>query len=474
MLKKLWPLWVVVALCAVLILTFYRPTATDTTEISFWEWYGGATGDFLQAESQLFMEQHPNIRVTITSMPDQRAYRESLSLAFAAGNSPDVFVRRGSFGELLDNGWIHAIDQWTTQTWREKFPEGSLATSMWDGRTYSFPFYATSYDRVLFINEGLFRAAGLTEDEGAITVPRTWSELRSMAKQITEVGQGDFYGLGIGTKDPRHLSFWLDLSSLAGTPGFHYDFRTGHYTFSSAPGYGRVIELLLGMKEDGSVYPYAGSLDDVGLCALFGQGKIAIFLSGSWSIMNLRRDYPSFEDYQVVSLPLPDDGRKGGLAITPGQGVFFMSSQTQHPDEAWLWLDWLASRECHERMVAGQINFSVYADINTPDSIADHHKAKAYDIITEFVVVAPFPPARNPSTARVMPKPVIPDIADVLVGIYTGQIDDWQQALVDLDARKQAAFEVAIQEINSAGFNVTIDDFIFPDWDPMRNYGPET
>jgi multiple sugar transport system substrate-binding protein len=70
----------------------------------------------------------------------------------------------------------------------------------------------------------------------------------------------------------------------------------------------------------------------------------------------------------------------------------------------------------------------------------------------------------------VKPEPIVPDIGDLLVGIYTGQIEDWKQALVDLDARKQAALESAIQAARDDGADVSMDDFIFTDWDPMKDY----
>ena len=76
--------------------------------------------------------------------------------------------------------------------------------------------------------------------------------------------------------------------------------------------------------------------------------------------------------------------------------------------------------------------------------------------------------ARNPPAALVSPKSVVPDYGDVLTGIYTGQIKDWHQALKDLDARKQAAFEDAIKKAQSDGAKVSIQDFIFADWDPMK------
>jgi multiple sugar transport system substrate-binding protein len=70
----------------------------------------------------------------------------------------------------------------------------------------------------------------------------------------------------------------------------------------------------------------------------------------------------------------------------------------------------------------------------------------------------------------VVPEAVVPEIGDLLIGIYTGQIEDWRGALVDLDAAKQAALDAAIQDAIAAGADVSMDDFIFPDWVPTENY----
>lgn len=452
------------------------PTTTplpESVKITFWEWFGGAMGDFFEEEAGLFHEQYPWITVEVSHFPDQRAYRETLGLAFESENAPDTFIRRHPFSQLIENGWIQPFDPWITPEWLAKFPEGSFVETknMWEGKIYAFPTYAFKHDRVLYINEDLFREAGLVDAEGKILTPQTWSDLLSMAKEITEVGNGEFYGIGIGIKDARHMSWWFDLAGLAGAGGPHeIDYRTGRYTFGTDPAYAQIVELLLGMKEDGSVYPYEGTLDDSNLYSFFGQGKFAIFLSGSWSATNLKREFSDFQNYRIISLPVPDEGRKGGFMMTPGSGSYFMSASAPYPDEAWLWLDWISSRGFHERMVTNGLDFSVYADLNTPVNITDPHKAQAYEAATKYVVYGPFPPARNPQTALVRPEPVVPDVGDVLIGIHTDQIEDWQQALIDLDARKQAALETAIQEARDAGANVSIEDYIFPDWNPMENY----
>jgi len=452
------------------------PTITpspESVDITFWEWYGGAMGDFFEEEAKLFHKQYPWITVEVSHFPDQNVYRETLGLAFQSGDAPDTFLRRHTLSQLIESGWIQPLDRWITPEWLAKFPTGLFVETknVWEGRIYSFPTYASSFDRALYIHEGLFRKARLVDADGNVQIPQTWSDLRLMAQRITEAGQGEFYGIGIGTKDARHMSWWFDLASLAGAPGsYEIDYRKGEYTFGTDPAYARTVELLLGMKDDGSVYPYEGTLDDSNLYSFFGQGKFAMFQSGSYSAVNLARDFPDFQDYRVIPLPVPDEGRKGGLMITPGHGTVFMSSQTQHPDEAWLWLDWISSRGFHKRMAASELNFSVYTDLNTPENTPDLHRAQTYEAITAYGVHGPFPPARNPQTALVQPEPVVPDVGDVLIGIYTGQIVDWQQALTDLGTRKQAALETAIQEARDAGADVSLEDFIFADWNPMENY----
>ena len=452
------------------------PTATpspEPVEIAFWEWFGGAMGNFFEEEAKLFHEQYPWITVEVSHFPDQNAYRETLSLAFETGSAPDTFIKRHPFSQLVEQGWIQSLEPWITPEWLARFPEGSFVetTNMRAGKIYAFPTYAFKYDRMMYIHEDLFRGAGLVDADGNVLIPQTWSDLRSMAKQITEAGNGESYGIGIGIKDSRHMSWWFDLAALAGAGGSgEIDYRAGRYTYGTDPAYAQIVELLLGMKEDGSVYPYEGTLDDSNLFSFFGQDKFAMFLSGSWAANNLKLGFPDFQNYRVVPLPVPDEGRKGGLATTPGAGSYLMSSQTPNPDDAWLWLDWISSRGFHERMVTNGLDFSVYADLNTPENIGDPHKVQAYEAATKYVVYGPFPPARNPQTALVRPEPVVPDVGDVLVGIYTGQIEDWRQALIDLDARKQVALEAAIQKAQEDGAEVSLEDYVFPDLNPMENY----
>ena len=181
----------------------------------------------------------------------------------------------------------------------------------------------------------------------------------------------------------------------------------------------------------GSVYPYEGTMDDTNIYTFFAQGKFAIMMSGEGSARSLRRDFPDFEGFRIVPMPVPDGGKTGDMPNTPGQGHHFISSQAEHPDEAWLWIEWLSSKEYHQRMVRSGNGFSIFADLNTSENITDPYEAQIYAARAAHGVFGPFPPARNPDTAMVQPEAVVPDIGDLLIGIYTGQVEDWRQALIE-------------------------------------------
>jgi maltose-binding protein MalE len=453
-------------------------TATPTHEpvtLTFWEYYGGATANFFDTEKPLFEERYPWITLDITHYTDAKSYREAVGLAFESDASPDAFVRPVGFMTLIENGWVQPLDPWMPADWKAKFPENSFSETrnMWQGQTYSFSAYmAPGFGRMIYINEDLFRTAGLVNDDGSLKVPKTWSELRSMAAQVTSLGNGEFYGMGIGIRDPKGMIWWVDLATLGGafTTPYDFDMHTGQYVYSTNPAIAKVIELMLGLKADGSVYPYEGSIDDSNIYTYFAEGKFAMFMGTEGPSRALRVDYPDFQNYRIVPVPVPDEGQTGDMANTPGQAQYFISSQAKHPYEAWLWIDWLASRDTHVRMVQQGVGFSVYQDLNTPENITNPWEQQIYVAKTAFGVFGPWPPIRNPDTALVLPEPVTPDIQDVLIGIYTGQITDWHQALVELDAAKQAAFEAAIEAARADGADVSLDDFIFPDWDPMQNY----
>ncbi|NJO83963.1 MAG: hypothetical protein HC828_15025 [Blastochloris sp.] len=88
----------------------------------------------------------------------------------------------------------------------------------------------------------------------------------------------------------------------------------------------------------------------------------------------------------------------------------------------------------------------------------------------EFTRLCPAPALRNPDIGKVKIPDVSPSTAEVVQDVYTGAITDIATALQNLDARLLAAREQAIKEAVAAGAQVSPQDWIFRDWNPLKHY----
>ena len=91
------------------------------------------------------------------------------------------------------------------------------------------------------------------------------------------------------------------------------------------------------------------------------------------------------------------------------------------------------------------------------------------DIFSRTMAFEPDPLLRNPEIAEVLAemRPVSPNPAEILQGYYSGAITDWRSELRSYNAAMTAERERAIERARSRGANVSINDWIFPNW----NYG---
>ena len=67
-------------------------------------------------------------------------------------------------------------------------------------------------------------------------------------------------------------------------------------------------------------------------------------------------------------------------------------------------------------------------------------------------------------------KPLTPDFGTVVQGLYTGQLTDVRKAMTDLKERANKELERAIKAAQDKGAKVSRDDYVFPKWDPTRDF----
>ncbi|MDP8962916.1 MAG: ABC transporter substrate-binding protein, partial [Cyanobacteriota bacterium] len=182
----------------------------------------------------------------------------------------------------------------------------------------------------LFYNTQAFQSAGITEP------PKTWTELRQYSKQLTvdknRDGRIDRYGFGL-FPDLSRQYFMLTAfgGSLVDKNG-----NAAFATPASLIGLQLVIDQY--RKDKSSAQP-----SDMGANSgsdLFGQGKAAMVIEGSWAIPYLKDTFPQLE-FATAEVPNLND-KKGTMAYTV---AYVMNKKTKHKDAAWQLLSYLTSKD---------------------------------------------------------------------------------------------------------------------------------
>ena len=461
--------------------------AAAQTTVQYWD-YWVTQGPAIDEIIATFEAQNPDIKIqknTVGGGP----YVESLNLAMQSGSGPDVFVLPNPNGDLLagfleyaNQGYLYNLSQFDdVDAFMQGFPNPKTnfveGSNMIDGKLYTAPFMGPDKPWLqLYVNTDIYKAAGLVDSAGNPKLPTTWDEF--IANSRTVVEKTEAYGTGFSVQQPWAAGWWYRVCNYSGLPfdgavgGF--DYRSGEFTFASNKCYKTVLNGLLTMADENLIHPASLSLsiDDEGARALFAEGAFAQLIAGEWVIAGWEQTHPDFKSYTATHLPFPESKPQSYFAAGVGGQWFAINADTEVADAAWAFYKFLHSPEAGA-IWAKNGNGLV---LNTPKPYDEFASNAAFNYIfgsTDLVRTLPEPTIRTPALANVQQTLVGPSPDDVLVGVLSGQISDIDTALADLDARKMKALTTGVADAQAAGLEVSMDDYLFPDWNPSENYVTE-
>lgn len=447
--------------------------ASSSGSLTYWDWYVSQAA-WVDNEIKLFQKENPDLTIEKTTQVTDK-YADLFALGERSGTMPDVFMiaKSPTIQEQVQNGWLLALDEWATDEWKARFPEGSFTegVNVFDGKVYSAPFSGIAPSQQIYVHNGIFEQAGLTNADGSIKLPTTWDDVSRAADAIqTKVG-GKTYGLGFGNAENFAVSsWWMDMFVRgAGSPGggANQDYRTGTWTYATDRNYADFFELLLEWKQREYIHPNVQGMSDEQARALFERGEFGMTVGGVWNQPQWTEN--GFTEYSLVTLPSPTGTPQAFYYGPPGGSFVGISADVADPEKAWAWFDWLYSLEAGKRWVEDGQGLSVFPENNDADAI-DFEPFAQYVAMSEMAKVGPQPAIRNPEVAKVALNPVVPSADDVGTGIFTGQLGDIPAALSDLADRCQANLDASIKTAQDAGAQVSFDDYVFSDWDPTQTY----
>ncbi len=306
-----------------------------------------------------FMEQNPEIQVSLESIPDN--YLEKLVTAFAAGKPPDVLLLDSviipKFLEadvLLDmRQHLEKSPQFDERVY---FPE-VFNIAVRDGKTYALPKDFTSM--VVYYNRRIF-------DEAGVAYPRsgwTWDDFLATAKSLTRVTgnpQTDRYGFLVTPYAYQNI-FWLwqnggDILSPDGTRAVGY---------LDSPESIEAVKFYTELVTKHKVAPDPTTRLALG-GEIFQTGKVGMVVSGHWWIPSLKesrtKDF-SLENIGVVGLP-----RRRAQVTTIYESGWAVAKLTKHPSEAVRLALYLSQAEAQRRRA--EIGLAIPAVISVANEVA--------------------------------------------------------------------------------------------------------
>ncbi len=262
-------------------------------------------------------------------------YTNLLTMAANSGQSPDVFSPKTTdFKSFAENGIIQPINDYLTDEFKKV---NEADEHLYEGYNvlgddiYWVPCGKRSGSRIIY-NKEIF-------DKLGIEVPKKLSELPAIAKQITEAGGGDYYGIifpGASGPFERWLQHSAEMSGI--TP---YNYQEGRFDFS---GFKPYLEVVRQMYEEGSVFPGSSSIKIDPARVQFAEGHVGIHGNASQEATVLTEQFPAEIEWGVADLPTLDGEIKGCEACSPNNG-WMMSAYTEHPEEAWEVIQYFGSEE---------------------------------------------------------------------------------------------------------------------------------
>jgi multiple sugar transport system substrate-binding protein len=454
-----------------------------TDKVNFhWVDSGDVKAFFWNAYFPAYQKAHANIAVQYDALP-WTEINKLVPLGVQNGNAPDVFqIPQGlTGGQVVQQGWVLPLDDLIPDfaNWKTNFPPGSFVEGLttFKGKTYTLPFTTNKrYATLLLYNADYLKQAGVDPQ----AKPMTWDEYRAAAKKLTQQGAGKYYGVIIeGAQTQRWGDIVRSLATVAGAmasgvagPVQDMNLKTGEYAFASDQYLG-AIDLLLGLKADGSVFPGSLNLNAPQARAQMPQGVAAMMLQGVWNIPQWLHDNPAF-NFDVAPTPVPNSGAPMPQGYGPGgSNQMWVYAKSKYAAIAGDIFHYLGTDEGQTKWatITGGSDPPIFPKANEKAQL-DPRARKTLGFFDQQMRLAPSPNVRNPDVALINLelKPLTPDFGTTVQGIYTGQVADPKKAMQDLKDRADKELDRAIKAAQAKGAKVTRDDFAFANWDPTKDY----
>ena len=281
--------------------------AGEVTTVTYWNSDSGekAFVDEIVEEFNSTIGKENNVQIELTHVESSNSAQE-IGVALQNGVGPDIFSFSGNvLSEYAEKGYIIPLTEVPgLEELLEKNPGTTDGYNAWQGEMYAIQTSRTVIG--LAYNKDMFVEAGIVDENGEAKPPATIDEMVEDAKILTDTGNQKFgFGFPLGWSGAA-VDYYINRpsQSASGKTWGIYNYQTGLYDFS---GVKVLTEAYLQMKEDGSLYPGAESLDNDAARARFAEGNIGMMMTVQWDCAVWNDQFPAKCDWGVAPIPVENE-----------------------------------------------------------------------------------------------------------------------------------------------------------------------
>ncbi|MBD1904269.1 ABC transporter substrate-binding protein [Funiculus sociatus GB2-A5] len=334
--------WLLLGVCLLSLTGCQVQQQVGVVKLTLWQGVNPPPNrDVLQSLVDKFNRQHPDIQVEslYVGQADQQLPK---ILAAVVGNAPPDMLWFSPMltGQLVELDAIRPLEDWLNASpLRDEIDPALFESMQYAGHTWSVPFGTNNVG--VFYRPSLFQAAGITQ------LPKTWEELRQVARTLTSDRDGDNridqHGMLLPLGKGEFAVFlWLPFMWSGGG-----DFTIGNDRASvNLVNEGAIAALqfwrhLIDDKSAVLSLPERGyELDN------FLTGKVAMQLTGPWTLGQLNA---TGVDYGVFPIP----AQTQQATAMGGENLFILKTTPERERAAWTFAQYVISEEFQTQWALG-------------------------------------------------------------------------------------------------------------------------
>lgn len=255
-------------------------------------WMGWPDNQVLPLMAE-FEKRNPTIKLSVERMPFSQLFQALEVRLNARTGDPDIFIVDSPLtASYASRGHLMELDPLID---RNRFSAGALAAGRFNGKLYSAPFGSSM--QVLYYNKAMFKAAGIEPPAPEPAKRWTWEQMVEAARKMAKPAE-NIWGFTFEQQERPYQLLPLG-QSLGGIALSDDGLKATGYI--DGPAFVEAFTFMQKMYTEWKISP-PGQFDPALTPELFGSGKCAMLLGGTFVYDTLKSKFPNL-DFGVAPHP---------------------------------------------------------------------------------------------------------------------------------------------------------------------------